>query len=231
MSQEILETSTLVKEGVLHSSKWIELPTLLDIEEMRDLLNQLGPYHLYRTDCLVENGAISTEDFLNSYANYIKCIKNKQPIEEAKFKQIFNLAITVDLQALYRIEIHDKEIVKCRLPVIRMQPHRFNYSTSDQKFRSMVLGNHSISWGVQFSYPQIFQDPKTHSLQKVGLQDPFFNTAYFRALQKWIRYHTLPTPFLVDGKRTNAPIRIGKNCFNWVNNHPQLELMGISVII
>jgi hypothetical protein len=53
--------------------------------------------------------------------------------------------------------------------------------------------------------------------------------ALFRKIQLWSREATRATPFVLEGKRINVPIRIGKNCLSWIGNHPQLQSQNIGV--
>ena len=121
----------------------------------------------------------------------------------------------------------DRQIIKVKKPVIQMQAHRIGYSSLDGKFRPMVMGKESISWGIQFSYPQIYED--SGKVVKVNESDQFPNTARFKKMQRWMRRHTIPTPFLADGKRVNVPMRLGKQCLPWINTHPQLVEKNIGV--
>ncbi len=93
----------------------------------------------------------------------------------------------------------------------------------------MVQSSDSISWGVQFSYPQLFQDPHTRKVVKIADQDAFENTALFTSLMQWMRSHTLPTPFVVNGVRTNSSIRVGKRALSWVGSLVQLQQKGIDI--
>jgi hypothetical protein len=97
------------------------------------------------------------------------------------------------------------------------------YSPLDGVFRPMVLSSSSIFWGLQFSFPQVYQHPKTgefFEVEEFGL---------FELVRKWSREFTVATPMIVEGKRTNIPIRLGKRCFSWINTHPQLQMKGLSI--
>jgi hypothetical protein len=94
----------------------------------------------------------------------------------------------------------------------------------------MVLSTESVTWGVQFSYPQLYQDPKSHRIAKVADSIDFPNTSLFARMLKWLRHNTLPTPFFVHGQRVNAPIRIGRACLKWIDQHPQLKEKEIRVV-
>jgi hypothetical protein len=49
-------------------------------------------------------------------------------------------------------------------------------------------------------------------------------------MQQWVRSHTIATPFEVEGKKVNVPIRLGKECLSRINSHPQLQAKGLRVI-
>jgi len=86
------------------------------------------------------------------------------------------------------------------------------------------MGLGSVFWGIQMSYPQIYQDPKTMELMEIE-ESP--NMELFQKIRGWVRDATRATPFIVEGKRVNSPIRIGKNCLSWIGRHPQLRVLQI----
>lgn len=203
----------------MNVAKLIKLPLLIDVDEMRDLLN--AHHHaLFCVQKLVPKGEreIAKEQFLSLYADYLNEIKsNVHP------KPFIAPALSVTSDA-FEILVHgERELIKPILPIVQMQPHNI-----DASFRSMVFGLESIAWGVQFSYPMLFHEPKTHQVEKVDERFP--NTALFDALRKWVRYHTVPTPFLVRGEKINVPIRLGKRCFSWISSHPGLKTKEIEVV-
>ena len=75
----------------------------------------------------------------------------------------------------------------------------------------------------------LYQDQHLQVLTvKEGLQFP--NTAVFKKMQQWTRMYTIATPFEVEGKKVNVPIRLGKQCLQWIHHHPQLQAKGLRVI-
>jgi hypothetical protein len=112
--------------------------------------------------------------------------------------------------------------------VIQLQYHCFDYSPFDGEVRSMVYGQEAISWGLQFSYPQLYIDPHSKDICETNKSDAA-NTQLFRKLQRWLRQYSVPTPFIADGKRFNAPIRIGRGCLPWLQRHPQLKDHGLAI--
>ncbi len=227
-----LRISTPHIEGTLRVSKQLKFQVLLDASEMIALLHELSPIHI----CIVseptalDRALIPTEDFLEQYSRYIAGIKEGDLLDEKPLRRYFSSGWTSDLDTVYTMAVgSDKYLVKPIKPLIQLQGHHVFYSDVDKQFHPMVLSQESVTWGLQFSYPQLSQDPKTSDITKVSKGGDFPNTALFAALTKWLREHTLPTPFIVDGKRTNATIRLGKQCLNWIGKHPQLVQKGIEV--
>lgn len=221
-------------EGVLRVSKSLKHQVLLDEEEMRSLLDALDPVLIYAVSEAVDSksGFIEQAHFLQKYAQYVECLKNGVFPEERPLRRFFSSIFTTTPDLLYAMEVgHEKFLIKALKPIIQLQGHHFFVSSIDGVFHPMVLGEESITWGIQFSYPQIYQSPKQHDYAKVVDSSDFPNTALFNRLVKWLRQHTLPTPFIFDGKQTNVPIRLGKQCFPWINKHPGLIAKRIKVKI
>jgi len=214
----------------MHASKWLQIQALLEVAEMDALLKALEPAKLYLVGrvCKAEEALLSSESFIHSYQKYIETLKAGKVPEEALYRPYFSSALSVSDEAFFRQEFADGRcLLRPIRPVIQLQLHRLGYSRLDEKFRPMVLGTPCVEWGIQFSYPQLFQEPATRLVEKVG--EMYSNTALFKTLQRWIRAHTIPTPFIVDGKTVNVPMRLGKGCLEWINTHPQLTEQGLQI--
>lgn len=217
-------------EGILQVSKWTKVQILLDADEMRELLDGLGNVYFVAVSEPVKEGVISASDFLEKYSDYIFLLKQGQIPPAEEFRRLFSCAMSTSLDCFYAIALSEgKFLIKPTRPVVQLQAHHFFYSNLDGKFHPMVLSPESISWGLQISYPQLFQDPHTRKVIKVVDSPDFPNSALFLKLLRWMRSFTLPTPFQVGAKRVNAPIRIGKQSLAWIKNHPQLKQRGIQV--
>lgn len=226
--------STAELEGPFQVSMWLTLPALMDAQELGCLFEALGEFRIHRIGSVLsrQEGNISREAFLACYGAYIGDLKEGRAPTDPRYRQYLSAALTVDDEAVYAVALPDeRHIIKIRRPVLQLQPHTLGYSPLDGKFRSMVRGENTVSWGVQYGYPQVFQNPKTGAIEKIDQSESFPNTALFRKLQRWVRHNTLPTPFEVGGVRTNVPIRLGKQCFSWINRHPQLVAQGIRVVM
>jgi hypothetical protein len=232
MSPFPIRISSPKVEGMLQVSKWLKVQVLLDSDEMQELLSVLSPVYFVVASELItaDDAVISADSFLHKYAEYIRLLKQGQVPAPEDFRKYFSCALSTTLEPFYAIDAgKEKYLVKPLKPVVQLQAHHFFYSDLDGKFHPMVLSEDSVSWGVQFSYPQLFQDPKTRQVVKVTDTLEFPNSALFSKLMKWLRSSTLPTPFEVGGVRINSPIRIGKKSLAWIKNHPQLQKKGIIV--
>lgn len=209
---------------MLHVSKWIKLPLLIDVSEMKDLFASLAPFSLYDVQRVTPVGAgiLSKEAFLAEYAIYIEKLKGGEipsPLSSPVLSAIS--------EALYAMPVGEgRQLYKPQLPIVQMQAHAVRYSDADQSFRSQLFGADGISWGFQLGYPQIYEDPQTYEI--LPTRD-LPNGTLFRGIQKWVRKFTRPTPFVISGYKQNVPIRLGKACFSWINAHPQLKAKGIVI--
>lgn len=221
-----LRVSTPDLEGVYQGSKWLKVQALIDKEEMASLLDALGDFWIFPIGGMVDGLPISKKSFIEEYGRWIEDLqKGKVPSSE-DLRKITASVFAEDLDSLWLQPLPSgKFLTKISKPVIQVQAHYFTYSSIDGVFRPMSMGTESIFWGLQFSYPQIYQDAKTMEIKEVE------EGALFRKLQLWVRNFTRPTPFMVDGKKINSPIRLGKRCFSWIHLHPELKKASLGVNI
>ncbi len=208
------------------ASKWMKHPVLLDVTEMKDLLSALDNCWIVQTSGVIskEHVIITKKNFLEMYEKYLQNLRNGISSMDFQMRSFFSSVFTSTLDALYlyRLPKNEKEeyLVKVCLPVIQLQAHNFHYSSEDDSFRSMAFGQTTFSWGIQFSYPHMYQD-NNFKMYAGKEMEIFPNTSLYKKLQQWIRSHTTVTTIEAKGKRKNIPIRVGKNCGNWVEKLPQ----------
>jgi hypothetical protein len=229
-------SSTITYKNVLEpsfqASMWQTCRLLIEAKEMEDLFQALGSFWIVQISGLVPIGEeiIQKEKFLSLYSNYIAALKQGEILLDSRLRNYFSSVLTVDLESLYAVKVNEQQsMVKIRKPVVQLQNHRFDYSSADGQFRSMVLGQDSIHWGLQFSYPHFYQDEKLEVFT-VKEDAQFPNTTLFKNIQKWVRSNTIATPIEVEGKKVNVPIRLGKQCMSWINSHPQLKSKGLKIV-
>ena len=175
---------------------------------MRELLDGLGLYNV--SEVLPSSDAcIDKEKFFSAYAAYVDALKNGQ--KPKIDRHLFSAAISKD-------PIPTKDLGKGRYiadpekPVIQMQPHAFVISGG--KCLSMVHGEKSTSWGLQFAYPQIAMDDAGHLEKTLRTTE---NGALFLQMQKWMREKTRPAKLTIDGVQVHVSIRLGKQ---WTGRLP-----------
>jgi hypothetical protein len=217
---------------VFLASKWLHLDLL--VESLDSLFDSMPSFFHFSTLGVQLRGAnaIQRGDFAHCWQTYINDLKNGKIPQDPSLRFYCTSVLTTTLDAVRALDIaDDKEIIIPYEPVVQMQLHRFSYSSLDSKFHSMAFGQNSISWGVRLSYPQLFQYPQTRQVEEALDETRFANATLFLACRQWMREHTRPTPFEFQGVRTNVPMRIGKECLTWINNHPELALRGLSVMV
>lgn len=217
----------------LQASKWLQQQMLIDSSEMKALFQELGDTFIVKVGAIVtmEDALVPVDRFLADYRRYVEELQQGNLPDIMAFRRLFSVVITSSLDALFACEVGPNQyVIKITQPIIQVQAHAMHYSTHDGKFRPMVFGPDCITWGLQFAYPQIYQDPKTMQIEKVSDEDRCPNTLLFRTIQKWQRTNTMPTPFSIGDKKINVPMRIGKNCLSWINQHPQLISQHIQVL-
>jgi hypothetical protein len=216
----------------VQASKWLKCQLLVDVEELKSLFKELGQFSIYRTGCVIHAGQekISKEAFLECYQDYIEALKAGQMPDESTYRFYFSSVFTKSEDHVYLAPVGDNQfLVRLVKPVLQLQSHRMDYSPVDGKFHSMLFGSETMAWGIQFSYPQIFQDSETLDVYNVIESPQFPNTQLFKTLKRWVRQHTIPTPFLIGEQQLNIPVRLGKECLAWINHHPQLASRGLKV--
>lgn len=192
----------LNKVPSFQAAKWLKLPLLLSLEEMRKLLAVL-PKWIVPLSGVIEDGKeiLPQETFLSLYEDYVNQIDAgiKRPVIDRRL----TCAFTDDLDSLRAIPVSGGLLIRAIKPTLQVQPYWIHYSSASEKFIDTTHSQESFAFGLAFSSPQLFQDPDTKDIEK-------FSDPIYKALQKWVRDNTVPTPFLVDGKIINFPSRIGK---------------------
>lgn len=219
-----LRISKLADEGVYQASKWLKYQMLIDGDELKSLFDAIGEFWVFPMTGVVDGKPIDHDFFIKEYRTWIEGLQNGRIPTSEQLRRLLACVFTDDLEALWLQEISStKFLTKIQKPVVQVQTHYFSYSEVDDVFRPMSMGKESIFWGLQFSFPQIYQDPKSMELRKAE------EGSLFRKIQLWMREATRATPFIVKAKKTNSPIRLGKKCFSWIHKHPQLIAQNIEI--
>lgn len=219
-------------EGNYQVSKWLHFQLLLSKEEMEEFLEVEKDLLLYPASDICEIGKplIKKDEFLKAYAHYLDVLLEGEG-DFSQFRRMFSCFGTVSPECLYSVEVsEDEQLIRPCTPVIQFRPHQLGFSKVDRTFFPMAFGSSSISWGLQISYPQVFQNPKNQEIIKIDKSPLFPNTAAFKNLSRWIRLHTEPAIFNVEETRVVTTVRIGKQALAFVDKHPQLVALNLGMI-
>lgn len=235
MTLDLLNTlpiTAMKNERSAQASKWMHVRALLDVSELQELLMQSVPCFLVNiaSVCSKDQMLTTSEQLINIYAGYIAALQqgDRQHIQSYKKQLCFALSKTLDIFYLMQLQA-EKFLIKPKIPAIRMQQFHFHYIADQDDFVTTYNLDHSISWGLEWSFPQFYQDPETYLPVEIFKDSTHPNTQLFKSIQKWMRDHTLPVPFLIEGKKKIAPFRIGKKCFEWINLYPSLSNRGLKI--
>jgi hypothetical protein len=185
-------------------SKWLSSTFLVTIDEFANFLNEMGEFYLFKTgEPLSSAAGYSKADFKSDYLEYLK------GLETNNYKKIPALLMTYDKGDVYAFEARAGQyLLYPKYPVIQVREHHY-IVTSDGRIQSGVFGKDATHWGLTFSYPQIFYDPREKKIVQVLKESNSPNTEGFKRIQKWVRDFTRPASFMINGKKVNATFRKG----------------------
>lgn len=226
-----LSTEKDPKDFQARFSKWITLDLLIDEVEISNLIFSLSSIFLVSPQNATPETPflLKKEIFLDAYASYISDLKSGKTPPFNGFKKFFYMMISANLDGLFIRSIgKDKEALAINAPLIEVKPISLVLSKVDQSIRTSAVSPEGILWGLSFSFPQIIQDPKTLHSSQIDLQNHPTGQC-FKKIRSWLRSNTRATPFIIGSKKVNASVRLGKNCFEWINFHPELRKQNILV--
>jgi hypothetical protein len=174
-------------------SKWLTSSFLVNDDEFINFQSEMGDFSLFLTG---------------------RVLSSIDPVSHVDFSpnSLDPMLMTYDVNHVYAYGVSEGNyLIYPRFPVIQVREHKFMW-THDDRIMTMSSGKDSISWGLNFSYPQIFYDPRIKKIVEVFKEKESPNTIGFKKLQKWVRDFTKPAQFIRGGKKINATFRIGKNC-------------------
>ncbi|MEX0961985.1 MAG: hypothetical protein WDZ28_03915 [Simkaniaceae bacterium] len=191
-------------------AKWHKVQVLF--EDLSDLFSLLEPFHLVNASEIKEEPLDDKREYLKKYQDYIDALKNKRP-----YVGRLSAFMTRSLNSLVKIEVKPGfYAVRVQKPVIQIQMHRFSYSPLDHKIHPMAFGESAIAFGLQFSFPQIYQTNEGR-VEQLSSKN-FTNKDLFSDFKRAIRTLSRPASFLLDGKAIKTSIRIDARTFPWIND-------------
>lgn len=217
----------------LKISKIIKIPIFLEPSEFKSfilyILEASPEAILFDTQkvLLCNEGLHPLTDLIDSYYEYITALLRN----EAYSSPLFSYALSETDTIFASLALSDnRQLIRTLKPPIQLQPHSFYYSAESQNFYSMVFGEQSLSFGVQISYPLLYQDPESGEAIEIQKAASFPNFALFQKIRFYIRHNTVPLSLAVEGKKMNLPIRVGKKALSLSARYFQLRSAPFHVL-
>ncbi len=184
------------------ASQWLKIHALLTPEELLALGAACAPFELFPLGRVVMETDLpgSIENFGELY---------RSALEGKASPHALACAWTVESEAIRvkSLANNGRALIEILSPVLQIRAHFVRQSEADGSIRSMAWGPDALFWGMEFSYPQIYQQARDCEIVS-ALQLP--NAQLFRKLRQWIRDETEPTAFSVEGKKVVSPVRMGR---------------------
>lgn len=231
MSPLPFRVGQLSREGWLQGSKWLTFRLLIDSQEMEEFISFCGEISMVNVAEVVseKTALISRADFLSCYQSYVTSLAKGLEPKRSSLRPFFSLAWTASKEALCAFSLsEDRWMVKPISPVVQLSHHFFLFSPENQRFHSMACGHEGISWGLQFSYPQLYArsaEGKAHFSAK-GKQP---NGVLLQRMKQWIRQNTRPTRFFFQKQQLTAVFRISRRAAAWMADYPLLKQLGLEL--
>jgi len=218
-------------EGPFQASKWLYQRVLLTSTEIKNLFDLLGaPFFFFLSKKGEQQDlACSFDQFLTSYESYLTSLKFD---EKRVDKRDFFLAISKNLDPFYLMALNEQEcVIKFKRPVILVELFSFHYLKNQDKFIEGAHLENEIRFGLQFSFPQFYQDFFTRKAIEHYKDQGCENTLYFKSLQRALREISEPLylrhPF---GKQQRVSYRIGLGCKELIESHQDIKRQNIEIL-
>ncbi len=215
------------KKCEYQASKWWKLQVFFSLDALDFFFQDLGSFWICPLGKVLqeEEQILEKDQYLQAYKKKVDqyLTHHITPIEE-----ISPCAFTVLKEDLYLMNLsQNRFLLKIKNPVVQVHPYFFRFSKQNRSFLSNVYAEDSIFWGLQFSFPQIFQDEDLN-LHKVHPQT-FANAALFQKMRRWIRKHTSPISFEFEGEKIVTSMRASPQLFCLLQKYPKLIELGLNI--
>ncbi len=207
-----LKTSTLQEEGSYRASKWLSFYCLFSDLELQSIIEKLEVLRVFNLSQVGNEKKLSLDklDFFNFYKNYLEAMRLDQKEVLGEISKAMNLGVCFELEDYYKLSVGDNRfIIKNKAPIIQIHPFSFRYDRILHKFFDQAKSSDAIFFGLEFKFPQIYQDPKTSKVIEVYKEGIDINAKKFKILRRFIKDSSRPARFLIDGEKKVATFRVG----------------------
>lgn len=219
-----------VKQGY-QASRWLKTRLLLSALSMKELMDHLEPLCFIQAASVIKSAdpCVSKDDFLAAYSDYVQHLEQDEAgcSAFAKRSSLFTLTLSTSQEIAKTYEVRPGFfLTRLSEPGVQVRPCLVDFSHLSRQFSYRALGATSISWGLEFSYPQLIQ--KAGGTIENGLKEPFVNGSLFKKLQKWARLQTRPAIFNFEGQKIISELRIGEDT-SWAEDMPAIKKRGLTL--
>ncbi len=163
----------------------------------------------------LETYQLSQESFLERYGRYLDWIGSDPGFPSSKVRNDCTLMISSGPDSFYSVPVAGGFFLKPGLPVVSVRTYHCFISSLDGSLRSMAMNVDSFTFGLEFSYPQIYEDPRTGEFRKTLLDSDSPNTALYKKMTSALRRQTKPLLIEINGNKVAAPFRVGIDSSDW----------------
>lgn len=199
-------------------SKFLTLQMLITPQEFRMMRGSFGKLLWFDNSRLVSSDQPLSENEVDQmYAEYFESLFSKNQ------KTLPGLAVTAEKEAVVAVKVGENRwMIKPKTPIMQFKQHQFICGKTGEFF-SGVHGDEVVRWGFELSFPQMYVDPESKEVIHVMKDAAFLNSEVFRMAMKWMRYHTRPAQFLINGKIKRATFRLGKEAISYAKDLVDLK--------
>ena len=141
----------------LEAAKWMRYPVKMSEEKLKNLLDHLDCHAINISKVLSEREFLNgRECFEEAYHRYLEGDIDRASLSIALTKNAETIGVKKVGEGRY--------IARPLYPVVQIA--LFTYSISNEgKILPHALGKNAIPFGIEFSYPSIYRDPKTEKIE------------------------------------------------------------------
>jgi hypothetical protein len=229
-----LDTSFSLPPSKLQASLWMSQRVLLTPEELIDLFGFLPSFELYSLSHVgsKEGFHVSKERFLELYKAFFMSFFHKKDMSFYTFKKQLTVGMTCKEYTLYLTEPSSGPfLIHMQEPSVVIGPCVFHYDNAAKKILYADHMTNAMRMGLEFKFPQFYQDPQTLQPVKHFTDPSNPNTRLFKGLQKWCRENAKVVFLEKDAEERFSPgCKVGNQCLDQLSNFFDLQMQGYKAI-
>ncbi len=213
------------------ASRWVSVGLLMSAEEWKTFFQAFPRLRLYKVAAVVMEGAeeLPFEEFYSLVESFATEIQTKLDMDLSSYRIPFSCALSESKESFTIQALPSQRVLlKPKEPVIQLRPLSFSIS-SEGKIQTKSWGKNHICWGIQMSYPQLFQDPATQNIIQALSEHP--HGVLFKKVLHWIRHHTKSVFLKGQEKSAAFSLKVGKESVYLLSKHEQCRKNGVEFTV